>query len=186
MSAPSIARHRRFFLAPLWLGALLVLALLAAAAGVYRSATTTTIIIVRHAESVLGSIADPPLAAEGEQRAQRLARMLGASGAPGRITAIYVTSARSAQQTATPLAARLGIQPFVLPDGATASTVASTIRSTAAGGAAVVVTSANVIPELVQILSSVQIAPLREDEYDGMYVVTVPSVGAAALLRLRY
>src|SRR5690606_18752752 len=80
MQAPAITRHRRPFLAPLWLfAAVIVIATGAAVAAMaaYRSATTTTVIVARHAEKMLGTIDDPPLAQAGELRAQQLARMFG-------------------------------------------------------------------------------------------------------------
>ena len=182
----ALAQHRRFFLAPLWVGALLLLMVLAAAAAVYRSATTTTVIIVSHAESVLGSIADPPLAPEGEQRAEHLARMLGVIGGPGQIAAIYVSRARSAEQTAAALAARLRLQSRNLPDGVTSDAAASTLRGAARSRAVLVVTSASSIPELVHALSGIDVAPLRSDEPDAVYIISMPSLGPASLLRMRY
>src|SRR5215467_3408589 len=120
MEAPAlITRHRRPFLLPVWLSfaaffALIVFALLAFF--VYRSATTTTVVVLaRHAEKDLSSIQDPPLSPEGEQRAEQLARMFGRGKGVGRIDAIYVSDARRTQQTAAPLAERLGKQPVVVP-----------------------------------------------------------------------
>ena len=82
MEAPAIInRHRRPFLLPVWLSFAGVLALIVAAVVaffVYRSATTTTVVVLaRHAEKVLSSIQDPPMSPQGEQRAQRLAQMIG-------------------------------------------------------------------------------------------------------------
>jgi hypothetical protein len=77
MQPPVVTRHRRPFLAPFWVMWLLFFVLLAAAFVSYRSATTTTIVLVRHAEKVMGTIEDPPLAAEGVRPADRLAQMFG-------------------------------------------------------------------------------------------------------------
>jgi len=46
-----------------------------------------TVILVRHAEKAAAPADDPPLSAEGRQRAEALAAMLSASGA----SSIYVT-----------------------------------------------------------------------------------------------
>src|SRR5687767_14647820 len=106
MQPPGITRHRRPFLAPIWVAGAALLMAAAVAYVFYRSMATTTYVVVRHAEKQLGTIADPPLAAEGEARAERLARMFGAGTGIGAIRAIYVTDTRRTQQTAAPLAAR--------------------------------------------------------------------------------
>ena len=112
MDPPAITRHRRPFLAPLWLTLLAVLVIGGMAVTFYRSATTTVILLVRPVEKEPGSIDDPPLSPEGEQRAQRLAQMFGDANASGRLDAIYVSDDRRAQQTAAPLAERLHRAPL--------------------------------------------------------------------------
>src|SRR5579871_4432513 len=112
MEAPALLpRARGPFLLPVWLTfaallALLVVAVLALI--IYRSATTTVVVLTRHAEKEINSIQDPPLSEEGERRAQRLAQMFTRGGGPGHLDAIYISAARRNQQTAAPLADRLG------------------------------------------------------------------------------
>jgi broad specificity phosphatase PhoE len=73
------------------------------------------VLLVRHAERADGGVppagmatpADPDLSSEGRLRAERLAEMLAQAG----ITKIIVTEFRRTQQTAAPLAARLGLTP---------------------------------------------------------------------------
>ncbi len=65
---------------------------------IYSSATTTVVVLVRPVEKEAGTIDDPPLSPDGEQRAERLAEMLGEKTGVGRIDAIYVSDARHAQQ----------------------------------------------------------------------------------------
>src|SRR5215467_15891659 len=120
MEAPALlTRHRRPFLLPVWLSFGVIFDLFVAGLVtflIYRSATTTTVVVLaRHAEKDLSSIQDPPLSPEGEQRAERLAQMFGRGKGIGRIDAIYVSDARRTQQTAAPLAERLGKQPVVVP-----------------------------------------------------------------------
>jgi len=185
MQPPAITRHRRPFLAPFWLMWVLFFALVAVAIGAYRSATTTTIVLVRHAEKQTVTIDDPPLAAEGERRAERLAQMFGSVNGVGRIDAIYVTDARRAQQTAAPLAARLGLRPVVLPAADTHGAVSQVLKDHR-GGRALIVGHSNTVPEIVHELSGMSVAPIGEDEYDNVYVVTVPTFGRASVLRLKY
>jgi Histidine phosphatase superfamily (branch 1) len=70
--------------------------------------TTTTIIMVRHAERDPGT--DPPLNAEGQARAQSLAKTLGENG----VTAIYTVDYLRNRQTVQPLADKLGLTPAIV------------------------------------------------------------------------
>jgi probable phosphoglycerate mutase len=80
------------------------------------------VLIVRHGESaptVVGrpvpladGHSDPELAPEGRWHAERVGERL----ADDPIAAIYVTTLRRTHETAAPLAARLGIEPVVVPD----------------------------------------------------------------------
>lgn len=164
----------------------LFLAVVGVALVAYRSATTTTVVIVRHAEKELVTIEDPPLAPAGERRAERLAQMFGAAGGLGHIEAIYVTNARRSQQTAAPLAARLGIRPTVLPASTSSASLASQVTREHRGGRALIVGHSNTVPEIVKALSGEDVPPIADDDYDNIYVVSVPTFGRANVLRLQY
>jgi phosphohistidine phosphatase SixA len=184
--ADVLSRHRhRPFLAPIWLTALLIAALVAAAVLIYQSAETTTIVIVRPGERPLGSIADPPLVIEGERRAERLAHLFGATGSPGRITAIYVSAARRARQTAAPLASRLGLQPIVFQDD-DPDAIAARALSEHRGETLMIVDNGSTVPQLVEALSGVKPAPVSDTEYGSIYIVSVPILGSAGVLQLHY
>jgi broad specificity phosphatase PhoE len=185
MHAPVVTRHRRPFLAPFWVMWLLFLLVVAAAFVSYRSATTTTVVLVRHAEKELVTIADPPLTASGERRAERLAQMFGEVKGTGRLDAIYVTDTKRTQQTAAPLAARLGLKSNVMP-AADVDAVAKKVLRDHRGGRALIVGHSNTIPAIVRKLSGMSVADIPDDEYDNLYVVTVPSFGRSSVLRLKY
>jgi 2,3-bisphosphoglycerate-dependent phosphoglycerate mutase len=189
-TAPSLTRRRRTFLAPLWLVWLLVMgsiALLGAAFLHWRSATSTTIVLVRHAEKELGAISDAPLSPEGEQRADRLANMFGDTQRFGRLQKIYVTNTRRTQQTALRLSQRLGITSEVVDAKMESRELARRVLGENRGGRALIVGHSNTVPELVKELSgAATVPPIGEEEYDTMYVVTVPSIGKASVLRLKY
>ena len=82
-----------------------------------RPPGATELLLIRHGESqaaypdkpfpLVDGHADPELAEEGREQAERLAERLGRT----RIDAIYVTTLRRTAQTAAPLAARLGLAP---------------------------------------------------------------------------
>jgi broad specificity phosphatase PhoE len=166
----------------MWLMFLVILAL--AFLG-YRSATTTTVVLVRHAEKEVATIDDPPLTPAGERRAERLAQMFGGIKGEGRIEGVYVTDTRRSQQTATPLATRLGLKAQVLPNEDVKGLVSRVTRDHR-GGTALVVGHSNTLPEIVVELSGIKVPPIADEEYDGLYIVTVPTFGKASLLRLRY
>lgn len=184
--AAAFGRHRhRPFLAPIWLTALLIAVIVAAAVLIYESAETTTVVIVRPGERPLGSIADPPLVIEGEKRAERLAHLFGETASPGRITAIYVSPARRARQTAAPLAARLALQPIVLEDD-NPDAIAARALSEHRGETVMIVDSGSTVPELVEALSGLKPAPVSDTEYGSIYIVSVPILGSAGVLQLHY
>lgn len=80
------------------------------------------LVVVRHGASqavvpdqqftMLDGHADPPLAPEGVEQAERLAERL-ASEAPD---ALFVTPLQRTSQTAQPLARRTGLEPIVIPE----------------------------------------------------------------------
>jgi broad specificity phosphatase PhoE len=152
---------------------------------VYRSATTTVVVLTRPVEKAIGTIDDPPLSPEGEQRAQRLAQMFGAAAGVGRLDAIYVSDARRAQQTAAPLADRLRERPIAVPGNDVKGTAARVMREHE-GETVLVVANSNTIPQLVRELSGLAIGPAIEDEPDALYIVSIPTFGRARLLRLKY
>ena len=189
-SAPSLTRRRRTFLAPLWLIWLLamgVIVVLGAAFLNWRSATSTTVVLVRHAEKEVGAISDAPLSPEGEQRADRLANMFGDTQKFGRLQKIYVTNTRRTQQTALRLSQRLGITSEVVDAKIESAELAKRVLDENRGGRVLIVGHSNTVPELVKALSGADaVPPIGEEEYDTMYVVTVPSMGKASVLRLKY
>ena len=190
MEAPAIiSHHRRPFLLPVWLSFAAVFALFVVVVVgffVYRSAATTTVVVLsRHAEKELSSIQDPPLSAEGEQRAERLAQMFGRGKGVGHIDAIYVSDARRAQQTAAPLAERLGKQVIVVPAADTKG-LASRIMHEHEGGSVLIIGHSNTVPELIHELGDIDVPPIADEEYDTLYVLSIPSFGHASLLRMEY
>jgi broad specificity phosphatase PhoE len=150
------------------------------------TADSTAIIVIRHAEKVQAGGPDPPLSEAGEARAALLARMLGDAGGPWHVDAIYVSPALRNRLTAAPLAARLHITPTVAP-AADARGLARRVLREHAGGRILVVGHVDTVPAIVAALSGVEdIPPIGAEEYGTMYIVTVPRIGHANVLRLTY
>jgi broad specificity phosphatase PhoE len=185
MEAPAVTRYRRPFLAPVWLTLLAVLCALAVAFLIYRSASSTIVVLVQPAAKEAGTIEDPPLSPEEEQRAQMLAQMLGEVSGVGRLDAIYVSDARHAQQIIAPLAERLGKRPQVV-EGGDIGAMASRLTRGHDGDTVLFVGNGGNVPQLVRELSGIEVGPSNDREHDTLYVVAIPTFGRASLLRLKY
>lgn len=183
MEAPAVTRRRRPFLAPIWLILLAGVALGALAWGAYRSADTTVVVLVRSPDKQSGTIADPPLSAEGEARAQRLAHMFGEGGSAARLEAIYASDDRRAQQTVAPLAERLHRTPVLFAPGDVGAATAR-LLSEHNGAAVLVVGAGSSITQMIQALAGAEAARAAASDPDALYVVSIPSFGHAQLLRI--
>lgn len=183
MEPPVITRRRRPFLAPVWLTMLAVVIAIGIAIAIFRSATTTVVVLVGPAEKVVGTIDDPPLSTEGEQRAQQLAQMFGESR--GALNALYVTQTRGAQQTAAPLADRLGLHPILVPANDPGGTANRVLREHDGGTVMLVGANANVA-QLLQELTGRDVTAAKDDESDTVFVISVPTFGDVSVLRMKY
>ncbi|MHB1870570.1 MAG: phosphoglycerate mutase family protein [Steroidobacteraceae bacterium] len=178
--APAITRRHRPFLAPVWLGLLIALAILGVGLALHAMTANTVVVVVPAASGELGSIDNAPLSAAGGQQAQRLAqRFATASGSDG-LNAIYVSDTRRAEQTAEPVAQLLGLRPTVLsvhsgPD------IADQIIGQHLGETILVVCNRQVIADLIHALSGERIPPAAERD---MYIVTIPRYDPARVLRM--
>jgi broad specificity phosphatase PhoE len=153
----------------------------------WNSATTTTIVVIRHAEKQVGAISDAPLSPQGEVRASRLAQMFGDNESFGRVKKIYVTNTRRAQQTVAALAQRLALTPAVVDAKTDSRELAQRILRENRGARALVVGHSNTVPEIVAALARIDgVPPMGDEEFDTVYVVTVPTIGKVSVLRLKY
>ena len=184
MEPPGITRHRRPFLAPLWVSLAVALVIGGIAWAFYRAGTTTVVVLVRPLEKDPGTIDDPPVSPEGEERAQRLAHMFGAGGAGG-IEAIYESDDRRAEQTAAPLVERLHRAPVIFGAAEARSIAARALREHS-GGTVLMIASGAALPEMIGALAGSGAAQRVPDDPDLMYVISVPTFGRAHLVRFRY
>jgi phosphohistidine phosphatase SixA len=112
--------------------------------------------------------------------------MLGDTRGPGRLDAIYISSALRNRMTAAPLAARLGINPIVAPTDDPKGLAHRVLRENS-GKRVMVIGHVNTVPDVVAALSGrSDIPPIDEKDFGTMYIVTVPRIGSANLLRLNY
>lgn len=184
MEPPGITRHRRPFLAPLWVTLLALLIAAGVVYTLYRGAATTVVVLASAGEKEPGTIDDPPISAEGESRAQRLAQMFAGAGGPGRLDAVYVSGERRAQQTAAPLVELLHLTPtpYSAKDGAA---VATGLVHSHEGGAVLVIGGTAALQQFLRQLAGPG-AGEAIAEPDLLYIVSVPSFGRPTVLRLKY
>ena len=121
------------------------------------------IYLVRHAEK--GSVGkDPDLTPRGLARASNIAAILGQAS----ITAIFSTPTVRTQQTAAPLAQRLGVtvQPY---DPRAPLALVEQVKALNVDGAVLVVGHSNTLPELVRLFGGTPGADIGEEEYARLY-----------------
>lgn len=147
-------------------------------------ADSGTAFLVRHAEKVTGDGVmkiddprDPPLTQAGQARAEALADRLESAG----ITQIWSTDTIRTRNTASPLAARLGVS-VMLYDASDLAGFAAQIRANSDGNI-VVVGHSNTTPQLAAALGAESGDPIVEaTEYDRLYVIDL-ATGAGEIER---
>lgn len=142
---------------------LFLLALLPALAA---CATTTppaepTYYVMRHLHTPQGE-RDPDLNAEGQAAAQRLVQMFTRE----RPAVIYVSSFKRSQQTAAPLAARLGLTPVIYDPADTPGLIA---RVRAGPFPVLIVAHSNTVPDIVQHLGGTRPGDLAHPDFGDLW-----------------
>ncbi len=154
----------------------------------FESQATTTVIFVRHAEKEVQPEDDPSLSEAGRSRAAELARQLvDADVVKGKgVDAIYSTSYRRTEETAQPIAALLDL-PIMSYDASNTETVMDEIVRKHKGQIILVVGHSNTVPALIGNMgASKKVPEIQDDEYDNIYIVTIPWFGKTKTIRLRY
>jgi hypothetical protein len=180
MDSSPVNLRRRPFLTPIWItvgaaGAAFLSALFWVWIWIWATSGSTTLIVTPEDRGGGG----------GEERAALLARMLGAQG-PGRLDAIYVSDLPRNRLIAAPLAARLRITPRDAPE-TDASSLAQRALREHGGGRVLIIAEPGLFTGVVEALCGKRDMPAPAAGDDGvLYVVTVPRIGHANLLRLNY
>jgi broad specificity phosphatase PhoE len=152
----------------------------------FESQATTTIIFVRHAEKAVTPANDPGLSPAGERRAAELARQLVDADVIRGVDAIYSTPFKRTKQTAQAVADALDL-PVYTYDVADTEPVLESILKKHKGKIILVVAHSNTLPVLIANLgASKRVPPIAEDEYDNIYIISIPWFGKTKTIRLRY
>jgi len=150
---------------------------------------STTVIFVRHADTdtaMAGTDNDAPLNERGRQRAELLADFMQNIDVVAGPNAIYASDKRRTQETAAPLAKRLNLEVQIAnhqdPEGFMAD-----VKREHSGKIVLVVSHSNTIAPLIDELhGSKNLRPFEHDDYDRVYIVTIPWYGKVKTLELRY
>jgi broad specificity phosphatase PhoE len=137
------------------------------------------VFVVRHAERAdagMEAQPDPALSIVGEARAQRLAAMLADAG----VKDIFATEFKRTQDTAAPLAMKIGVAVEQVGSKDTALLIAK-IKSHS-NAVVVVVGHSNTMPAILKALAGVDVA-IADNEYDNLFVI-VPATGT--MTRIHY
>ena len=152
----------------------------------FESQATTTVIFVRHAEKTATPEGDPSLSAAGQRRAAELKRQLVDADVVAGIDAVYATPYRRTEETARPVAEALEL-PLHSYDANDTEAIMEDIVRAHKGKIVLVVGHSNTIPALIGNMgASKKVPPIAEDEYDNIYIVSIPWFGKTKTIRLRY
>ena len=152
----------------------------------FESQATTTVIFVRHAEKAAVPEGDPSLSPAGQRRAAELRRQLVDADVVAGIDAVYSTPYRRTEETARPVAEALDL-PLSSYDANDTEAVMEDIVRKHKGKIILVVGHSNTIPALIGNMgASKKVPPIAEDEYDNIYIVSIPWFGKTKTIRLRY
>lgn len=152
----------------------------------FESQATTTVLFVRHAEQSELPADAMGLSAAGQRRAAELARQLADADVVAGIDAIYSTPLRPAVETARPIAALLNL-PVHSYDVADTEEFVEALVKEYKGKIILVVGHKNTLPQMIGNMGASKVVPpVAEDEYDNIYIVSIPWFGKTKTIRLRY
>lgn len=163
-----------------WFHAALVTGVIASTSFSASAESPITVFLVRHAEKET-NVADPPLTEAGRQRAELLAGMLADAG----ITAIFTSQYNRTQETAAPLAKRLGLSVTVVP-AKDLDALLTKVRALPSGVRALIVGHSDTVPALAHRLTGAKVAELTDADYDRLYVATFGKNGQGEVVVLHY
>jgi broad specificity phosphatase PhoE len=145
-----------------------------------RASAQKLVFLVRHAERADAGTTpqtDPPLSATGQARAQKLATLLADAG----VTSIVTTEFVRTQQTAGPLATKLGVTPETVAADNPAGVVA-TLKISHGNEIVLVVGHADTLPAILKAYGKADVT-IGDSEFDDLFII-VPATGTVS--RLRY
>jgi broad specificity phosphatase PhoE len=144
-------------------------------------------VFVRHADTdVAMATDDPSLNARGRQRAELLADFMQDIDVVSGVNAIYASPARRTQETAAPLAKRLNLE-VQIADHHDIGGFMRRVEREHGGEIVLIVSHKDTIAPLIDELhGSKRLPPFGDDDYNEVYIVTIPWYGKVKTLRVHY
>lgn len=148
----------------------------------------TTVFLVRHAEKESDS-RDPELSAEGRDRANELAKVLGSV----ELDAIYDTPFIRTRDTAKPTAEKLGITVETiqsLQSDDLKMFMENTLKNHK-GGKILIVSHSNIIPAIIKMIRGedpkvVPMEYINDNVYDDLFIVSFTNRKSVQVMNLKY
>ena len=148
---------------------------------------TTTVIVTRYADRSSTTSADPGLSARGQRRAKELARVLADVDVVAGVDAIFVAPVRRSLETSLPLATHNDVPVHTVEDPADVEALMARILQEYKGKIVLIVTEPEIMqPLIAEMHGSKKLPELANNEYDNLYIVSIPWFGKVKTLRLRY
>ncbi len=155
-------------------------------AWIFESQATTTVIFVRYADVTADDSENPGLSTAGLTRAVELSRVVGDVDVVSGVDAIFATQFRDSQETAEPLSKLLQL-PVQVIDADNVRGLTDMILGDYKGKIVLVITNRIALPDLIQRFhGSKNLPEMADDEYDDLYIVSIPWYGKVKTLRLKY
>jgi broad specificity phosphatase PhoE len=152
----------------------------------FENQATTTVIFVRYADPAADPAANPGLSEAGKARAEELARVLADTDVVAGVDAIIATQYRHAQETGDPLARRLHLA-VQTADVNDIAGLRKRILKEYKGKIVLVITHPEQLDLLIRELhGSKKLPPMAANEFDNLYIVSIPWYGKVKTLRLKY
>ena len=153
----------------------------------FESQATTTMIFVRHAEKQNIPLEDPGLTEAGRQRAEELARQLIDADVVAGIDAIYSTNTRRTLETVTPISELLDLDVLIYLNEEDDEPLVDKMVADNKGKIILVVGHSDTLPDMIAALGASKKVPvIAENEYDNLYLISIPWFGKTKTIRLRY
>ena len=139
------------------------------------------VFLIRHAEQV-HDVEDPPLTADGIERAKAWANIFRDAG----IDMVFTSKKMRTKQTGEPIAKALNVPVVMMPRRDIAGLV-SRVREEHADDVVLIVSHSKTVPKLVAAFAPFfEIFTIKKDDYGSLFVIVPKGPDNTAVIRLRY
>lgn len=153
----------------------------------FESQATTTVIITRYADVLVSGGDDPALSPRGHRRAAELARVLADIDVVTGVDAIFVGPNQRTRDTGAPVAKINETPVITLEDPSAVSDLVDRILADYKGKIVLYISEPEQIqPAIEEMHGSKKLPSIEPDEYDNLYIVSIPWFGKVKTLRLKY